>query len=101
MSHARIPNDFLTGAARIGLTPTEQLLLIHVLRHEEQAPTHAELARSVGVLERHVRFLLRSLESRGFLVRVPRFDPDRPASRLGNSYDLAGLFAKLGATEAA
>lgn len=102
MTRAQTLNTFLAGAARVGLTPTEQVLVVHILSNAEQAPTHAELAASVGVLERQVRVLLRSLEVRGLLLRVPRFDPSNPAKRLGNRYDLTGLFTKLrGVTEAA
>ena len=70
----------LTRAA-IGLKPAEKLLLRSLVdfmgNSSECWPSVGRLAEEVGVSDRHVRRMLRSLEAAGWIVTQYRFRPDR------------------------
>jgi hypothetical protein len=87
-----VATTFLWNGARLGLKPLENLLIIHLMSYKRSRglprPSYAKLAERVGISAVHCRRVLRSLEARGFLIRVP--------SQGGNSsFDMTPLFTKL------
>lgn len=77
---SRVDRIVLTRAAT-GLKPAEKLLLRSLVdfmgNSTECWPSLSRLAAEVGVSVRHVRRLLRSLESSGWIRSEARFRPDR------------------------
>jgi hypothetical protein len=87
-----VATTFLWHSARVGLTPVETLLVIHLISHKwsttHPRPSYQKLAARLGISVVYCRRLLRDLERRGFLKRIPE--------RGGNTgFDLTALFAKL------
>jgi len=94
----QISNYFLANYTALGLSGSEPLLLIHLLRYkwgkdEKPFPKYATLAGLMGLHHRRVRAIMSSLEKRGFIKRIERRrENDRSDS---NQFDLAPLFQKL------
>lgn len=80
-------------AADRGLTPTEALLIVHLISYkwDERAPfpTLATLAKRMGLTTRAVRNALSSLESMGYLRR----EVDKRGAP--SKYHFEGLFSAL------
>lgn len=94
----QISNYFLANYTTLGLSGSEPLLLIHLLRYkwgkdEKPFPKYATLASLMGLHHRRVRAIMSSLEERGFIKRIERRrEHDRSDS---NQFDLSPLFQKL------
>jgi len=75
------PDRIRLARAATGLNPAEKLLLRTLVDFmgdsSECWPSLPRLAAEVGVSTRHVRRLLRTLESAGWIVTEYRFRPDR------------------------
>jgi hypothetical protein len=85
-----VPNVVLDNYARLGLTPQEAILIIHIARYKferpysEAYPSTALLAAQMGKSKRWVIELLHRLEAKG-LIRIIRRDG------LPSVYDLSPL----------
>jgi DNA-binding MarR family transcriptional regulator len=85
-----VPNVVLDNYARLGLTPQEAMLIIHIARYKferpysEAYPSTALLAAQMGKSKRWVIELLHRLEAKG-LIRIIRRDG------LPSVYDLSPL----------
>jgi hypothetical protein len=83
---------FLESHARLGLSATESLMLIHLFsfRWDNRAPhpSLGTLGKRLGLSQRSVRRMVCRLERLGFLKRVSR-------ARTSNAYDVGGLLAAL------
>lgn len=97
-----IPHVMLAMQARMGLNPTQALVLLHLLdywRHADRPPfpSVGRLAVRIGLRERQLQRVLRDLEDAGFLVRNRR--TLLKGGQTSNSFDLSGLIAKVKALE--
>lgn len=93
VGHTPVSSAFLEHAHELNLTPSEQLLLIHIFSFKWDAglpfPAISTLATRMGVSERQVRKLLAAMESgAGVIKRIER-------TGRSNSFDLQPLFEKL------
>ncbi len=74
------------------LTVAEALFVIHLMWYKWDAeppfPSLNTIARRMGITPIYARKLARTLEGKGFLVRLPRIGST-------NAYDLTPLFKKL------
>jgi hypothetical protein len=95
-----VPSILIQGAHRLrphegaqGLTPTEVLILIHLLDRKWDArmpfPAITTVAEQMGLKPRTVRGAIQRLEKLGYLKRLPMMNGGP------NRYDLSGLFAVL------
>lgn len=63
---------FLDGeAARLGLTTTQQLIVIHFIRHGDEPPTTTQLAEALGIERRSVNKAIAGLVRMGLVARGP------------------------------
>ena len=97
-----VPHVMLAMQARMGLNPTQTLVLLHLLdywRHVDRPPFPAvpRLAVRVGLKERQLQRVLRDLEDGGFLTRNRR--TLLKGGQTSNSFDLTGLVSKVIALE--
>lgn len=93
VGHTPVSSAFLEHAHELKLTPSEQLLLIHIISFKWDAtlpfPAIGTLATRMGVSERQVRKLLATMEAgSGVIKRIERVGRS-------NSFDLQPLFDKL------
>jgi DNA-binding MarR family transcriptional regulator len=95
-----VPSILIQGAHRLrphegaqGLTPTEVLVIIHLLDRKWDArmpfPAITTIAEQMGLKPRTVRGAIQRLEKLGYLKRHPMMNGGP------NRYDLSGLFAAL------
>ncbi len=87
-----VAGAFLENYAKLNITPSEAMLLIHLVSFkwtkEAPFPSVSRLAKLMGCSERNVRKLCHSLESVGLIKRVGR-------EGTSNRFDLSGLYEKL------
>ena len=92
-----VPNTFLElyshlGKSKSGITSSEAMLILHLMSHKwdekNPFPRFARLAERMGISETAVRGHARSLEKKGFLIRIKR-----PGT--SNEFDLSPLFREL------
>jgi len=88
-----IPDEFLKYAVKAGITPQEQLLIIHLVsfhfgqKHSVICPSQSTLAERMGMSRQRVNELIASLKSKGLRV----------IERVGKTsiYDLTFLSRKI------
>jgi len=101
--YTAVPDLLLSHMSQLGLTPTELVLLLQLLRYWWTAehlpfPSKRKLAQAMGCSEKNVQKVMKGLEARGFVVRVQR---RRAADRSdSNIYCLDPLVGKLRAVVA-
>jgi hypothetical protein len=89
-----IPFFLLLEQDRLGLTPGEINVLLHLLAHRANAksepyPTNKVIAHRMGLKSRSIQRHLTSLEKIGLIKRLATYNPD---GGLGaNDYDFSGL----------
>ena len=72
-----VPTVFLNSYADLGITPTEAMLIIHLMSYKWDArrpfPSVAKLCAKLGLSDGQVRALLRRLErKKKFVIRIRR-----------------------------
>ena len=93
-----IPSLLLRGQARLGISPVQLVILLHIIDHwwfAEQLPfpSKASIASRCNLSPRQVQRYRTELEERGYLKRVDRFADHK--GQQSNYYDLTGLVAHL------
>lgn len=93
-----IPSLLLRGQARLGISPVQLVILLHIIDHwwyAEQLPfpSKASIASRCNLSPRQVQRYLTELEDRGYIKRVDRFVDHK--GQQSNYYDLSGLVAQL------
>ncbi len=92
-----VPNLLLQHQARLGLSSSEVVYVIHVLSHHHGAGwpwvSVGKVADSVGVTQRMARNWKASLIRKGYLHCSPRVVPG--VGRRADEHDLTGLYAAL------
>jgi DNA replication protein DnaD len=95
---APIPTVLFRYQKELDLTPQETFFVCNILtfrwtsREDGTTPSIKEMARTSGVSERTLRTYKKSLDEKGYLMVIPRFDN---TGQLTNAYDLTPLFEKL------
>lgn len=97
-----VPHVMLAMQSRMGLNPTQALVLLQLLDYWRQPgrppfPSVRMLATRVGLKERQLRRVLKELESGGFIARNRR--TLLRGGQTSNSFDMSGLVAKVKALE--
>lgn len=97
-----VPHVMLAMQARMGLNPTQALVLLQLLDYWRQPgrppfPSIRMLATRIGLKERQLRRILNDLEEGGFITRNRR--TLLRGGQTSNSFDLSGLVAKVKALE--
>ncbi|MDB5806931.1 MAG: regulatory protein GntR [Betaproteobacteria bacterium] len=96
--YTAVPDVLLSHMGQLGLTPTELVLLLQLMRYWWTAdtlpfPSKRALALAMGCNEKNVQKLMKGLEARGFVIRVQR---RQAADKNGsNLYCLDPLVEKL------
>jgi DNA replication protein DnaD len=98
LGYTAVPDLLLSRMAALGLTPTELVLLLQLLRYwwtfaHLPFPSKRKLAEAMGCSEKNVQKVMKRLEERGFVTRVERRN-QRDSSHT-NLYDLDPLVGKL------
>ena len=93
-----VPSILLRGQKRIGLNPSQLILLIQLLDYwwdvgNKPFPSKKELGNRVGLGPRQVQRYLADLEKAGLINREARVVAGK--GRTTNRYDLSGLVRKL------
>lgn len=93
-----IPSLLLRGQARLGISPVQLVILLHIIDHwwyAEQLPfpSKASIASRCNLSPRQVQRYLSELEQRGYIKRVDRFVDHK--GQQSNYYDLTGLVDQL------
>jgi hypothetical protein len=93
-----IPSLLLRAQARLGLSPVQLAILLHIIDHwwfAEQLPfpSKASIASRCSLSTRQVQRYLSELEERGYIKRITRFVDHK--GQQSNYYDLSGLVAQL------
>lgn len=100
LGYTAVPDILLTHMGSLGLSPTELVLLLQLLRYwwtfeKLPFPSKRKLAQAIGCSEKNVQKVMKGLEERGFVLRLQRrrdCDCNRSESNL---YSLDPLVAKL------
>jgi predicted transcriptional regulator len=92
-----LPSLLLRAQARLGLSATQLLLVIHLIDfwwsdEEVPWPKKETLGERLGLSDKQVQRLVRALEQRGYVQRVVRTTRH---GRTSNGYDLSGLVRRL------
>lgn len=93
-----IPSILLRAQQRLGLNPTQLVVLIQLLdywwdKQNKPFPSKRELGSRLGLGPRQIQRYLADLEDGGFIQREERYVPGK--GRSSNKYDLSGLVSKL------
>lgn len=93
-----IPSLLLRAQARLGISPVQLAILLHIIDHWWYAellpfPSKATIAARCSLSPRQVQRYLTELEDRGYLKRVNRFVDHK--GQQSNYYDLSGLVTQL------
>lgn len=93
-----IPSLLLRAQARLGISPVQLVILLHIIDHWWFAdmlpfPSKASIASRCNLSPRQVQRYLTELEERGYMKRVNRFAGHK--GQQSNYYDLSGLVAQL------
>jgi DNA-binding MarR family transcriptional regulator len=88
-----IIDGYLDNYAELGISTGEAMFIIHLIRfkwtEEAPFPSFVQVAKRMGITDTAVRKHARSLEKRGFLIRVRR-----PGKKT-RAFDLSPLFFRL------
>lgn len=102
MSHnfTIVPKLLLHSQEYLKLNSSEFLLLIYVIEmwwkpEDMPFPAVSTLAERLCVNDRQIRNILNSLEQKGLLARIPRYNRGSLHNRGSNYFDLSGLVEKL------
>jgi hypothetical protein len=93
-----VPDVMLAHMGELGLTPTEFVVLLQLMRHwwmpgHWPFPSKRTIARAMGVSDKNIQKVIGRLEARGLLKRIAR---KRAADgNDSNVYDLSPLILKL------
>lgn len=93
---ARVPVLFLDRYAELGITSSQAMLIVHLLRFAQVGSVHASkrtLSRLAGIDPRGIRRHLRNLQLKGFLKISNR--TERGTGTVSNEYDLTPLMTAL------
>jgi len=98
LGYTAVPDLLLSRMAALGLTPTELVVLLQLLRYwwtfaQLPFPSKRKLAQAMGCSEKNIQKVIKRLEERGFVTRVERRN-ERDSSHT-NLYDLDPLVSKL------
>jgi hypothetical protein len=96
--HSIVPTILLWGQAKLGLSPDELNVLLHLIGHwwyggNDPHPSKETIAGRMKKHPRTVQAYLTSLEKKGFIRRFERFRANKGQD--SNGYDLSGLVKKL------
>lgn len=94
------PRILMQSMVHFELKPGEFLVLLQLVEHwwrwdENPFPSVKTLADRVGFKPRHTQDILKSLEKKGLIKRVPRKGLGTSNNQGSNSFDLSGLREKL------
>lgn len=97
-----IPSLLLRGQRKLGLSPTQLAVLVHLADQWWDAnripfPAKATLAERLNLKQRQVQRHIAELEKAGLVTRKPRYKGK--GNQTSNAYDLSGLVVKLQALE--
>jgi len=92
-----LPALLLRAQKRLGLSPTQLALVIQLSDFwwndgRNPWPSKETLGQRLGLSDRQVQRVVKSLEDRGYVTRKVRMTKH---GRTSNAYDLSGLVAKL------
>lgn len=98
LGYTVIPSALLRGQARLGISPTELAVLIHLADHwwapdAMPWPSKKTIADRLMVSAKTVQRAIVNLEKAGLLQRKDRYH--RTGGRTSNEYDLAPLVERL------
>jgi len=93
-----VPSLLFKAQARLGLSPTQLVVLLQLLDHwwdleRHPWPSKETLSNKIGLKPRQVQRVVAELEKGGFLTRKDRFLPK--GGKTSNEYNLTGLVEKL------
>lgn len=93
-----VPSLLFKAQHRLGLSPTQLVVLLQLLDHwwdldRHPWPAKERLSDKIGINPRQVQRVVAELQKGGFLVRKERYLEKR--GRTSNEYNLSGLVAKL------
>ena len=93
-----VPSLLLRAQRRLGLTPTQLAILMHLLDHwwevdRKPYPTKSRLGDRLGLGERQIQRNLADLEAANLVKRIPRTASN--GGKLANEYDPTGLVDRL------
>jgi len=93
-----IPSLLLRAQARLGLSPTQLAILMHLADYWWEAerkpyPKMVTLGDRLKLGPRQVRRYIAELEAAGLVTRIERRAPHR--GKISNEYDLSGLVNRL------
>lgn len=93
-----VPSLLLKGQQRLGLSPTQLVVLLQLIDHwwdldRHPWPSKELLSTKIGINPRQVQRVVADLEKGGFLTRTERYLPK--GGKTSNEYVLTGLVAKL------
>jgi DNA-binding MarR family transcriptional regulator len=97
-----VPSLLLRAQRRLGLSPTQLAILMHLADRwwdatQNPYPAKSTLADALNLQKRQVRRHIAELEKAGFIKREPRYKGR--GNQTSNAYDLSGLVDKLRALE--
>lgn len=98
LGYTTVPNLLLRAQARLGITPNQMNVLLHVLEHWWEAdkhpwPSKGTIARRMGKSSRQVQRYLTDLEKAGHIKRIARYSGRK--AQINNAYSCDGLITKL------
>lgn len=93
-----VPNLLLDNQAKLGLSPTELAIIIHLLRHAHEKvgrafPGNQLVASRLGTSPRQLQRIMQELERKGFVRRQSRFNAN--GGRQSNLIDFQGLSERV------
>lgn len=93
-----VANFFLDHYSEIGVTSTEAMFLIHLVRFKRDEghpwPSYRVVSQKMGIHDRRARQIARSLEDKKLLVRIGRRDQETRKWH-SNEFNLSPLFEAL------
>lgn len=93
-----LPAILLRGQQRLGLNPTQTMVLIHLTdywwqKDKNPYPAMKTIAERMGISRRQLQRYMDDLEQAGLLHRIERRAQHR--GKLSNEFDLSGLVSRL------
>lgn len=93
-----LPAILLRGQQRLGLNPTQMMVLIHLAdywwqKDSKPYPAMKTIAERMGISRRQLQRYMGDLEQAGLLQRIERKAQHK--GKLSNEFDLSGLVERL------
>lgn len=93
-----LPAILLRGQQRLGLNPTQMMVLIHLADYwwekgKNPYPCMNTISERMGISRRQLQRYMGELEQAGLLQRIPRKAQHK--GKLSNEFDLSGLVERL------